>query len=456
MKRYRKQTATIIAVILTLTLAVQTHALAVSVGDQEITSKGACIIDFDTGIMLYGYKEDILLVPASMIKLVAVYVIYDAIRAGQISMNTVTHVSKNVSTLSKNTDYANIPLKEGSAITIRELIDLTIIRSVCCAPPALGEALCGSEKAFIELMNDKIVHLGIEGQIFDSYGVSAKNKISPRGMAKLARYLILNHPDVLATASKRSVTFRGKPYENVNPLLGDYSGVDGIKTGWTNDAGFCITSTAKKGDCRIIAVTMGSKSRDDRKQDAKILLDYGFAKASSAIAEFRQSSRAVPSSANLRLNGVDMPLDAYLIKGNHYFRLRDIASLLSGTSSKFDVAWNGEKKFVSISSGMIYADTGDPLPAINGAPRQHIPATARFFIDSVEYAPDVYSIEGNNYFKLRDLAALIGFEVDWDEPTRTIIITTSEPKPEPKPAEAIAPDDNAQIDVERQPSSHVA
>ena len=273
-----------ITIIIALMMMVPVQALAVDVGGQEISSSGACIIDFETGVILFGYKADTARVPASMTKLIAVFVVYDAISAGEISPSTVTQISKGVSELSYNWEYSNVPLPEEMSVSVRELLDVVITWSACAATVALGEALCGSEEAFVRRMNEKVANLGIDARFYDCYGVSANNYISPAGMAKLARALIMDHPEILDITSRKSVTFRDEEYKNTNQLLGEYSGIDGLKTGYTDAAGYCFTGTAQKDGRRIIAVTMGS-TITARFPDARILLDYGFAAVDSIVTE---------------------------------------------------------------------------------------------------------------------------------------------------------------------------
>ena len=258
---------------------------AAYVGDKEITSKGACVLDFETGIQLFGFEEEKHRVPASMTKMLAVYVIYDAIKAGEISLETTAKISSGVSSFSYNREYSNVPLPKDALVKIDNLLDVVIVVSACAATDALGEALCGDKAAFVKRMNEKVAQLGIDAVFYDSYGGSANNSITPRGMAELSRSLIMDHPEVLKKSQQKTITFRDLKYNNTNPLLGQYSGLDGLKTGSTNAAGNCFVGTAEKDGRRIISVTMGSVSSQARSSDSRILLDYGFTVADSVIAE---------------------------------------------------------------------------------------------------------------------------------------------------------------------------
>ena len=422
MKHFRKQIAIIIAIVIAISVFAPGLASAADVGGHEISSQGACVLDFETGLMIYGYNEYTPRVPASMTKLVAVYVIYDAIEAGEIDIDSVTRISKGVSQLSVNWDYSNVPLDEGTSVSVRELLDVVLIWSACAATVALGEALCGSEEGLVARMNEKVSSLGLNSHFNDCYGVSANNSITPYGMAMVARCLILEHPEVLQITSKKSVTFRGTEYKNTNLLLGE-SGVDGVKTGYTDAAGFCFTGTSQRGGRRIVAVTMGSTSAA-RFPDARILLDYGFANAESVVAEYNKTAGAAPTGASLILNGVTLPLNAYVIDGNHYFKLRDIAYLLRETESRFDVTWNIARKSVDIVSGVMYPFSADVNRDIGLEVKKCVLSPSVFFIDDVEFSLEAYLIDGNNYFKLRDLGPIFDFNVDWEPDTHSVTIDT--------------------------------
>ena len=421
MKRLVKKSAVIVSIIVVLSIIGPFTAMAVNVGGREITSKGASVIDFDTGILLYGHEADTGRVPASMTKLITAYVVYDAINAGEISMDTSTEISSGVSDLSYNWEYSNVPLPVGSSVTIRELMDVIPVMSACAATVALGEAICGSEEAFVARMNAKVESLGITARFYDSYGVSASNNISPRGVAEVTRGLIMDYPEVLEISTKRSVTFRGVEYRNTNQLLGEYEGVDGIKTGYTDAAGYCFVGTAVRDGRRIIIVTMGS-TQISRFTDARILLDHGFAVADSVIEEHNRIM-AVPSAAYLIINGSPMPFSAYLINGSHYFRLRDIAILLSGTTRQFDVTWDQLNSVVGIHTGEDYSDDRT-LSVVDADPVQCFLTPSVIVLDGIAYSLEVYMINSSNYFKLRDLGEMIEFEVDWIEEIRTVIINT--------------------------------
>ena len=424
MRRFPRQIAAVILIIVTLTVIAPLRTDAALVGASEISSQAAYVLDVETGVVLYSYSADTQRVPASLTKLMAAYVIYDAAKAGEIKLDSSVKISKNASEFSRNLEYSNVPLKEGESVAINKLLEVVIIRSACAATVALAEALSGNEAAFVSRMNQKAAQLGITAHFYDCYGGSPDNRISARGMAELARALIRNFPDILKITSKKSVTFDGLTYNSSDLLLGQYDGLDGLKTGYTVPAGYCFVGTAQKNGRRIIAVTMGS-TLESRYPDTRALLDYGFSVADKKIADYNNANKkASPSDANLILNGVSTPLTAYIINDFNYFKLRDIAFLLQGTDKQFEVKYNAADGSAGIISGEPYTVGGSELSvAVDGA-RPYTPTTSSILYNGVAHTYEVYLIDNFNYFKLRDLGELLGLEIGWVQETHTVTIDT--------------------------------
>ena len=425
MKRNFSKISVISAILLSLSFLVPLKVGAAYVGDREISSQAAIVLDCETGVVLYTYNADAQRVPASLTKLMAVYVIYDAVRAGEIRLDTAVKISRGVSEFSRNWEYSNVPLTEGSTVAVSRLIEVVIIRSACAATVALGEALCGSESAFVARMNKAASELGIQAHFYDCYGGSPDNRISARGLAVLSRTLIRDFPEILNTTSKKTVTFNGVTYNSSNLLLGEYTGLDGLKTGYTVPAGYCFVGTAQRGGRRLIAVTMGS-TLESRYPDTRVLLDYGFSVAEKVIAEQLNTGMASPSNANLIVDGVTTPLNAYIINDSHYFKLRDIALLLNNTEKQFEVTWNDSAKTANITSGKPYTAIGGEMSANAPGSRKYVPTTSNIVFNDTVLSFEVYMIDGSNYFRLRDLGELLDFEVDWTQETRTVIINTQD------------------------------
>ena len=262
-------------IIITLAILTAPIALATGVGGQTITSKGAIIIDFDTGMEIFAYNADEQMNPASMTKMMTVYLVYEAIANGTISLDTRVPISAETAEFSRNQNETNVPLSTTGTYTVDQLLEAVIVVSAGGATYALAELVGGSRPEFIELMNEKVTELEIDAFFTSVSGGPRETWVTPRAMATLARNIVKDFPEVLEKTSIPSLRFAGWTYQSTNKLLGSYTGIDGLKTGTNNVAGECFTSTAVRGDIRIITVTMGS-SHDKRFADTRIMLDYGF------------------------------------------------------------------------------------------------------------------------------------------------------------------------------------
>ncbi len=131
-----------------------------------------------------------------------------------------------------------------------------------------------------------------------------------------------------------------------------------------------------------------------------------------------------PSSQNMTLDGEPVQLGAYMIAGNNYFKLRDLAALLNGTDAQFEVTWNGEKQRIDLRAGASYTPVGGELQALPTGSRVASVTTASVYLNGRSLSLTAFEIDGNNYFKLRDLGEALGFGVDWDESTSTVLLRT--------------------------------
>jgi hypothetical protein len=358
-----------------------------------------------------------------MVKMVAVHVVYDAISAGRVTFDTMLPIRPETSVFSRDRTWSNVPLEEDSTYSVRELLEVVIVRSACAATVALGEGIFGSERAFVERMNAKARSLNIRASFHDSWGGSPENRVSPLALAWLVRALLMDYPEVLEISSMPEVTFKEVDLLNSNHLLTRYPDADGLKTGFTNPAGHCLIGTAQRDGRRLITVTMGNTVAT-RYPDTEALLDFGFANAERIIRGLRPVNIANPSNANLILDGESMPLTAFLINGSHYFKLRDIAYLLNETAKQFEVLWDAASRTASLLTGLPYTAVGGELSVASGA-RPFTLTSTRILFDGEERSFEVYMIDGNNYFRLRDLGTFLGFAVDWIGETRTVIINTA-------------------------------
>lgn len=266
-----------ICVFLSIQISTAQYAEAANINGKYISSKGASVIDFETGEILYEHNGDTPMLHASMTKVMTVYCVYDAIRDGKISMSSTVPVSSKARSISIDPSYMGVPLEYNTKYTVEEMLNILLIYSACAPAVALAELVSGSEAAFVNKMNTTASKMGLNAVYYDCIGV-ANNRISANSMVRLARNLIKDFPQVISITSKTTVNFHGYTRYTSNKLLTTYyySGADGLKTGTTSGAGYCFCGTAVKNGRRIIAVTLGSDSTSQRFRDVSTMLDYGF------------------------------------------------------------------------------------------------------------------------------------------------------------------------------------
>ncbi|HEY1111107.1 MAG TPA: D-alanyl-D-alanine carboxypeptidase family protein [Opitutaceae bacterium] len=248
--------------------------------------KGAIIVDAATGNVLFEDRADIVSPPASMTKLMSFAVVYDALQKGTLRLDTPVRISKDDMGMAGT----QVWLDPRETIPVEDLIYAMMVQSANDAAHALARAAAGSRGAFLELMNAKARELGMEKTTFRTpHGLPPSNRkladgdlTSPRDFAILSRYLIQKTTVLKYTVvEKREFTsaLRKKPVmmDNHNNLLGKVAGVDGLKTGFTNGAGFCIAATAARDGRLVIVVTMGSDTSKTRDLAVTELIERGFA-----------------------------------------------------------------------------------------------------------------------------------------------------------------------------------
>lgn len=241
----------------------------------DINAAAAVVMDADTGAFYYEKNADQMRVPASMTKLMTTYIVFEELKAGNISLDTVVTVTAHGASVAANSSYSNVPLYRGEQYSVDTMIKLMLIPSACGACSTMADFISGSESAFVARMNREAAALGMASAFTTSHGAWNDYTTNARSMAILVRSFIKKHPEILSYTSLGSIHFKGTTYKNTNKFLGSdyYAGVDGMKTGTSSVAGGCIAATGKINGRRIIVVVMGSSTRYT---DARKLLDYGF------------------------------------------------------------------------------------------------------------------------------------------------------------------------------------
>lgn len=244
----------------------------------NLDSESAILIDEVSGKVLYEKNPDAKLPMASMTKIMSMLLIMEKIESGALKYDDKVIISKNASGMGGSQVF----LQEGEEYKVEALLKCISVSSANDAVVAMAEKISGSVESFVNLMNEKAKELGLTNTNFaNPHGLDAENHYSSaRDMSKLAQEL-LKHKDILKFTSIYE-DYLTKPdgsqvwLVNTNRLVRFYDGVDGLKTGYTTEAGYCLTATAKKNDLRLISVVMKSSSGDARSKDTATLLTYGF------------------------------------------------------------------------------------------------------------------------------------------------------------------------------------
>ncbi|NVJ59697.1 MAG: D-alanyl-D-alanine carboxypeptidase [Gammaproteobacteria bacterium] len=236
------------------------------------------LMDYDSGQIIAESNADNPLPPASLTKMMTSYVVSNELAAGNIRLDDQVTVSENA--WAKNfPESSKMFIEVGKQVSVSELLKGLIISSGGDASVALAEHVAGSEDSFAQLMNMHARKLGMENTRFvNAHGLTAEgHQTTARDMAMLAQAMIRDYPNEYELYKLKEFTYNNIRQYNRNQLLWDRSlDVDGIKTGHTDAAGYCLVSSAVKDGMRLIAVVMGTRSEEARKVESKKLLTYGF------------------------------------------------------------------------------------------------------------------------------------------------------------------------------------
>ena len=242
------------------------------------------VMDARTGEVLKSSNADTRLHPASLTKMVTLYIAFEAVRRGEITLDTEVRISRNAA----NEPPSKLGLRAGQTIALRYLIRAAAVKSANDAATAIGEAISGSEDAFAERMNRTAEALGMTSSTFkNAHGLTHSGHLSTaRDMSVMGRRLFYDYPQYYNLFSRRSTDASVTQVRNTNrKFLAAYRGADGIKTGFTNAAGFNLVSSAERDGVRIIATVFGGRSTATRNAQIMKLLDYGFAHAPARVTE---------------------------------------------------------------------------------------------------------------------------------------------------------------------------
>jgi D-alanyl-D-alanine carboxypeptidase (penicillin-binding protein 5/6) len=247
-----------------------------------VMAKSVVLMDADNGQILYEKDADERRAPASTTKLMTMLLTLEAVRQHRVSWTDEVPVTEEAYKVATASGVSNAYLDPKEHFTLDDMMKFIAVLSANDATIAVAEKIGGDKDAFVQMMNRKAQELGLTNTHYmNPDGLPAPNHYtSARDLAKLARYLVTNYPEVLKYTSIPKIQVRAKNSEwpNTDKLLGHYTGVDGLKTGYTEDAGYCYVGTAKQNGVRLICVVMADTKTDEmqRFRDTAKLFDYGF------------------------------------------------------------------------------------------------------------------------------------------------------------------------------------
>lgn len=241
----------------------------------DVPAESALLVEALTGKVLYAKDIDTPYHPASITKIMTLLLALEAIERGEMGWQDKVTVSEKAWEMGGSQMFLEI----GQEVSVEDLLKGISIVSANDACVAIAEHLEGSESLFVHKMNERAKELGLTNSQFqNASGWPAEDHfMSARDIATLSAYIINTQPKILELESQREFTFNiGDPQYNRNPLLGRYPGADGLKTGWTSEAGYCLAGTAFQNNMRLVSVVLKTASDRNRLAATETLLDYGF------------------------------------------------------------------------------------------------------------------------------------------------------------------------------------
>ncbi|WP_373894395.1 D-alanyl-D-alanine carboxypeptidase family protein [Virgibacillus natechei] len=301
MKQIKKQLLFLVASLVLITSVMVQPFSAKAADTLDLDAESAILVDAETGKILYAKDPDVALPPASMTKMMTEYLVLEAIDSGEISWETTTEISDYPYSISADPSFSGGGLKQDTEYTVEELYGAMAVDSDNATTIALAELIAGSETEFVTLMNEKAEELGLpEYKFVNATGLDNSslgdnrpegtdadetNLLSAESSALLAYHLVNKYPEALEISSQPEIEFDNRTLTNWNWMLPHdssyleqfyYEGMDGLKTGNTELAGYTFTGTAERNGKRLISVVMKTESEEERFNETEKLLDYGF------------------------------------------------------------------------------------------------------------------------------------------------------------------------------------
>ena len=264
----------LIPLLLLVSMSLCVHAAVPVPKPPALDARSYVLIDYDTGRILAADKADLQMEPASITKLMTGYLVFRALKEKRLALNDLVTISEHAWKAEGSRTFAQV----GTQIPVEVLIKGMIVQSGNDATIALAEKLGGTEDGFVQMMNSYAAELGLKNSHFENSwgGPGPTHYMSAHDIATLSRALIRDFPEDYKLYSLREFEWNGIKQQNRNGLLGRDPTVDGIKTGHTETAGYCLASSARRNGMRLISVVLGTQSFKAREDASAALLNYGF------------------------------------------------------------------------------------------------------------------------------------------------------------------------------------
>ncbi len=275
----------------------------------DIKAESYILMDFDTGSIISSKNADLRLPPASLTKIFSTYLYFNAIKNKTLSLNEMVHVSREA--WGSNVVGSKMFIEVDTQVSVSDLLHGVIVQSGNDASIALAEAIAGDEKVFAELMNEEAKRLGLKDSRFqNATGLPAKQHYSSaRDVASIVRAMIKKFPELYKLYSVQEFTYNNITQSNRNSLLTKFVGADGVKTGYTKAAGYCLVSSAVQNGRRLISVVMKTKSKRARAAASIKLLNYGFKLFDNVLLFDKDDIRSLPVTKGQAIEVKVSPLE---------------------------------------------------------------------------------------------------------------------------------------------------
>ena len=258
--------------------------------NQHVNARSAILLNMENGSVLFEQNADYLIAPASITKILTLYLVFEAIRLGEVSPSDKVEVSRRAA----STGGSRMGLRAGTFVPLEELIKGIAVVSGNDACVAVAEHISGSVERFVRRMNAKARELGMSSSHFMTpNGLPADGQVTTaRDIARLSLAYLRRFPESLAIHSMQSYTYGRHSHHNANRLLGKCPGVDGLKTGFVCASGYNISATARRNHTRIVAVVMGARNPWIRCSEAERLIEAGFREAGAPYNDLKSVALA--------------------------------------------------------------------------------------------------------------------------------------------------------------------